>query len=79
MTRSKSLVDLPDPCRERELDGLAGRSYWWWRSRRLERTGPVFLQLGNSYVYRLRDLEAWLDSRRADSAAPLRIAGGERR
>lgn len=72
-----SLDQLPDPCPERFLDGLAGKSWWHWRGLRLQRIGPAWLQIGRTFCYRRADLEAFLQARRVDGPS-LRAVGGGR-
>lgn len=49
--------------------GVSGRTLEAWRS---QGKGPPYVRLHGRIVYRLRDLEAWLEARVVDPAEPPR-------
>lgn len=75
-----SLDQLPDPCPEQCLDGLAGKALSYWRRKRKANTGPAWFREGKTFNYRRAALERYFLAQCGDDApSTLRSVEGGRK
>lgn len=55
-----------------------GLSYGKLAKLRMTGEGPAFLKLGRKIMYRIADIESWLDSKRLTKAPPKGWKGGRK-